>query len=138
MCITSLLPVSSVPRFLQGARKLKARQFIFKLFFFSFVLFIITVLKKTITTNLRTKSRAQTFPSSLSAAGLVRPQSGDPKKIKNPISSALLRIGPVCTSLHYLCVPVHATFHLSVQTTSKPLKCSFVSGCIDQAVLLLT
>ena len=116
MCITSLLPVGSVPRFLLCKERINYRQDNLSLNCFSSVLFCLLLLciKKTTTTNLRTKSRGQTFSSSLSPAGLVRPQSGDPKKIKNPISSALLRIhvGPVCTSLHYLCVSVHATFHL--------------------------
>ena len=85
-----------------------------------FSLLLLCINKTTTTTNFHTKSRAQTFSGSLSAAGLVRPQSGGPGKKINPISTALLHIGPVSSSLHYLCVPYMPHF-TCVQTTRKLL-----------------
>ena len=83
MCITLLLPVGSVPRFLLCKEHINYRQDKLSWNWFSSLLFCLLLLciKKT-TTNLHTKSRVQTFTGSLSAAGLVCPQSGNPKKLK--------------------------------------------------------
>ena len=132
MCITLLLPVGSVPRFLLCKEHIGKTSYLEIVFLHFCFVYYHYVLKKTTTTNLLTKSRVQTFSGSLSAAGLVCPQSGN-----QAIQSYFQCITAYRSYMYIITLPMCAsTCHisLSVQTTSNLLKCSFVFGWVDEAV----
>ena len=115
MCITSLLLVGSVPRFLLYKEHTNIVKTSYLEIVFLHVCFVYyyCVVKN----NNRSSCKIQSpdffrlFISSRAGLPTIR-QSKKNENSHLQCITAYSCIGPVCTSLHYLCVPVHATFHL--------------------------